>query len=1149
MKKLLLIPALILGFLIADISAQRVVNVHNNNVRVEILTDNSQEFSFRIHFPEPEFQSPVSGKEGHFGLTINGCRPSFHDGKPALPVWNKLIEIPHGARCDVFVTDVQQREIKTPQEYAVKELVPVQPSRAKSDTRPAPWIKDSLVYGQNDWFEYVFASHHNGGFIRNTYLKRLFISPISYHTGTRQVKLVTSAVVTLKFVPSSSTEMAFDAAAYQTPFMDLSGYTLNNGASSQIVGQGGNSPVGYVILADSMFQTTLQPFIEWKRRKGFTVTEVYKGSPGVGSTAASMKSYLQNLYLSATPSNPAPTFLLIVGDVQQIPAFAGTTGNHPTDLYYAEFTGDIYPEMLYGRFSATTTAHLQAQIDKTLHMEKFLMTDPAYLSQMILVAGNDQDKALVWANGQINYAQSEYVNSSKNLTPHTWLYPASIGQSAPIIQQFNQGASIVNYTAHGGSTGWSDPSFTNTHVATLTNTGKYPLVISNACQTNTFQFAACFGETILRAGNKGAVGHIGASNLTYWDEDYHFAVGVGPIVQYPTYAQTGTGFYDRLFHTHGEPYAEWAVTQGSIIMAGNLAVTQSGASLTNYYWEVYHLMGDPSLMPYLGIPSPMTVQHPTMLPTGLTQVIIQAPPYSYAAISSNGVLHGAGLADPYGHAIIHINPLTQPAVAELVITGQNLIPYIDTIHFVTPSGPFILADSIVMYDLTGNNNQKADAGELIHLGMRLRNYTSFQGAPLTVRILNASSHITLVDSVFTIPSLAGLATLFSNGDLAFQIAPFVPDQQSVTVILRVEQGAQHWSSPFNFVINSARINILNARLHDPAGNNNGEIEPGEPFAITLQIRNEGHADLNGVQITLNQNSPYLQLAASIQTIPVFAANQSYMVTFTGNAFPGPIPTGSLVKLVAIASQGSYTDTLNTYKMLAPLQEDFETNNFSKYPWTLTGSQHWFTTTVDPYEGATCSRSGAIPSQSSTTMSITLPVIASDSISFYYKVSSELDYDFLRFRINQVEVGRWSGLQANWSRAAFPVDSGEVTFSWSYEKDYYMEDGQDCAWIDYIVFPVNGLFIGQNEPDLLLPLSLQVFPNPSDGDLNVVIHQGASATDGTLLLFSVDGRLMHQRSFSREESSIHISGHLLPKGVYLLVADTPAGSQSRKIIKL
>ena len=123
-------------------------------------------------------------------------------------------------------------------------------------------------------------------------------------------------------------------------------------------------PVKYVIVSDPMFREALQPFIKWKTKRGFNVIEAYTNDPAVGKTINSIKAYLQNLYTSATSTDPAPTFVLFVGDVAQIPAF--NCGDHVSDLYYCEYTGDYLPEVYYGRFSANTVAELLPQINKTL---------------------------------------------------------------------------------------------------------------------------------------------------------------------------------------------------------------------------------------------------------------------------------------------------------------------------------------------------------------------------------------------------------------------------------------------------------------------------------------------------------------------------------------------------------------------------------------------------------------------------------------------------------------------------------------------------------------------------------------------------------------------------------------------------------------
>ena len=79
------------------------------------------------------------------------------------------------------------------------------------------------------------------------------------------------------------------------------------------------------------------------------------------------------MYDNASVNDPAPTYLLIVGDEAQVPSFNGSTGSHISDMYYCEFDGggDFYPEMYYGRFSATSAAEVEIQVNKTLIHEQY----------------------------------------------------------------------------------------------------------------------------------------------------------------------------------------------------------------------------------------------------------------------------------------------------------------------------------------------------------------------------------------------------------------------------------------------------------------------------------------------------------------------------------------------------------------------------------------------------------------------------------------------------------------------------------------------------------------------------------------------------------------------------------------------------------
>ena len=104
-------------------------------------------------------------------------------------------------------------------------------------------------------------------------------------------------------------------------------------------------------------------------------------------------------------------------------------------------------------------------------------------------------------------------------------------------------------------------------------------MIGNCCLSgkfNTTRYDACLGEALLRKNNNaGAVAYIGGTNSTYWPHDFCWSVGVRNNISNTMntqYDSDNLGMYDRLFHTHNEPYSEWYNTMGAIVAAGNAAV-------------------------------------------------------------------------------------------------------------------------------------------------------------------------------------------------------------------------------------------------------------------------------------------------------------------------------------------------------------------------------------------------------------------------------------------------------------------------------------------------------------------------------------------------------------------------------------------------
>jgi len=132
-------------------------------------------------------------------------------------------------------------------------------------------------------------------------------------------------------------------------------------------------------------------------------------------------------------------------------------------------------------------------------------------------------------------------------------------------------------------------------------------------------------------------------------------------------------------------------------------------------------------------------------------------------------------------------------------------------------------------------------------------------------------------------------------------------------------------------------------------------------------------------------------------------------------------------------------------------EGLETGNFDNFNWRSYGNANWLVTSSEKNSGNYSARSDSISDDENSTLEIILDC-ASGEISFFRKVSSEENCDYLIFYIDGIEKGKWSGEQ-DWAKVSYSVTVGTHTFTWTYSKDSTISIGYDSAWIDDIEFPL------------------------------------------------------------------------------------------------
>ncbi|NCD41354.1 MAG: hypothetical protein EOL88_04610 [Bacteroidia bacterium] len=633
-----------------------------------ILHSHSFEFiDFSLQTRQPDRVMVYPESIAFERLSLEGYTTTMIPGAPALPVFSRLFEIPVEAVPGITVTfrDSALIHLKAP-------VFPFQPSLSKSDDpEEVPFAYNPVFYTREGFLQPEVVKFEISGIQRDTRIMRLAVCPFRYLPENQLLVVYSNLQVQVTFEKGNLEK----TRQLKQKFFAGTPNTFLQMPLDQIPSQ---NPVTYVIVTDRMFEAQLQPFIAWKEQKGFRIVVGYTDETGFANT--SIKAWLSGLYNNPAPGYSPPLFLLLVGDVAQIPAWSGITGSHKTDFYYTEFTGDMLPDLYCGRFSANSPEQLQPQIDKTLDYEQYNFPNPAFLDEVVLVSGADISHSQTYGNGQIGYGINYYFNAANGLLSHTYLQPEPSGAnySANIRQNVSDGVAYANYTAHCGVTGWSNPSFLSSHVDALQNAGQYALMVGNCCQSATFA-SNCFGETLLRAPEKGAIGYIGGTNYTYWDEDFWWGVGVEPISANPLYHVENLGAYDRRFHTMPDiARTEWYVTQGEMTTAGNLAVLQSGSAKTLYYWEIYTLLGDPSLSVWFAQPSPLPVTY-SAVTAGVDQLQITTESDALVALQQNGIHRGSAYMGADGQ---HIFPLAALAAGDtLMITATHpaFQPCVDTL--------------------------------------------------------------------------------------------------------------------------------------------------------------------------------------------------------------------------------------------------------------------------------------------------------------------------------------------------------------------------------------------------------------------------------------------------------------------------------------
>lgn len=909
----------------------------------------------------------------------------------------------------------------------------------KIDPTTVPYTYGEM-YNQNAFYPGQRADLQEPYILRNYRGQAVSIYPFAYNPVTKTLRVfheMTVAIVKIGTGGENQLSRRSQEIATDPEFKYLYDNHFINFAETQgryaVVEEEGNM----IVICHGPYMEAMEPFVAWKKTIGRPI-EMFDVAT-IGSTPAEIKSFITDYY-----NDNGLTHVLLVGDHQHVPSYNNSSSGGYSDNYYAYLEGnDSYNELFVGRFSAESTTHVTTMVNRLITYERDLDENADWLAVGTGVARNEGAGG-GHNGGEADYVHMDYIRDSLLNYTYTTVnreYDGGVPgtpntTAAQISQRINDGTSIINYCNHGSQNSWSVGGYSSSDVENLTNTDRWPVIWAVACDNGKFTNGSCFAEAWTRAEHNGEpAGAIGT--MMSW------------ISQPWTPPMTGQ---DEMVTILVEGYENNIKrTLGGNSINGSMKMLDLHGSSGRSTHDTWILFGDPSMTMRTDVPAQMTVSHPSTLFLGMTDLAVNADAENAIVTLT---IDGEILASAYvsgGQANLNFPALDNVGMLTISVFGYNKVTYLSEIEVIPAEGPFVGYVGYDIDDESGNNNGLIDYNESIVLGITLENLGVETASDLMATLSTESPYVTFTDDSQSYGAIAvgeekNIADAFS-----FAVSDDIPDMTSIAFELEIVGADDTWEASFSINAHAPAFTIGTYMIADDiVGNSNGQLDPGETARIIVNIQNSGSSTAWEVQNELTLNNAFVTVNDGSYAIPgLDGGSQAF---FEVSVSPDA-PIGTVVDFSCTTTAGAYTAEKSFVAKIGLIIEDFETGDFTAFEWTSGGNLPWTITNEGAYEGTYAAQSGSIDDDQSSQMILSYEVSVDDSISFYRKVSSESGYDYLRFYIDNTQVGEWSGT-ADWSKVAYAVDAGMRTFKWEYEKDQSVSNGTDNAHIDYIVLPAS-----------------------------------------------------------------------------------------------
>ncbi|MGI6341955.1 MAG: C25 family cysteine peptidase [Bacteroidales bacterium] len=1021
-------------------------------------------------------------------IAFDGFALFTNAGEPNIPGISRLVAIPQGATASLEIIDYRVETIQNVN-IAPSPVIP------KENEDGLVFSKSSNVYNRNAFFPENITTISEVKQLRGVDVVLFNISPFAYNPVTKELKVYRDIKARITFNGGNG---QFGDNRLRSKYFDpiLMDNIVNSSSLPAIDYNERNSNITrspmttgceYLIIVpnDPSYRKWADSLRVFRTEQGISTNVVSLSEIG-GNSINDIKNYIVNAY---NTWDVPPVAILFLGDYGSNAQTNITSPIHNnycvSDNMFADINNDNMPDIVTARMTANNEEQVKTFVTKTLEYERTPPTTPGFYNNPITalgwqterwfqicsevvggyfkhVHGKDPVRINAIYSGTPGSVWSTATNTSTVVNyfgPNGLGYipatPSELGgwtggNSTMVTNAINSGAFLLQHRDHGMETGWGEPDYTNNNINDLNNVGKMSFILSFNCLTGKYNYSGeCFAEKFHRHKygglNAGAVGVTAASEVSYSFVNDTYAWGFFDMMWpdfMPDYGQQG-------------PNAPRGIMPAFANVAGKYFLQQSSwpyntqNKLVTYH--LFHHHGDAFLELFSEMPQNLTVMHPDVMIEVATSIGIKADEGSHIALTHNGQI----LATATGTGnILNVN-FTPPAVGQkvkVVVTKTNHYRHTSYFLIISADDPYIITDSYTINDVLGNNNNVIDFDETVFLSLAEKNLGNTDAHNVTVNLTGGDNYINIIDGTELYPSIPSKQTVTIADGFKIKISDDVPDQYTKILDVTATDGSDTWESHISVTCNAPSLYISEFTIDDSqGGNGNNRLDPGETAVLKVKVGNSGHSLAENVVVNISLTTGLIILENNTYVIDNINPMGTKFAEFTLSVNPNA-PTGMKTDLITSAVCGKYNASKTFILPIGLLVEDWETGDFSKFEWQHGGNKNWTITNVNPYEGNFSAKSGEITHYQSSQLILQYNFPVSDSISFMYKVSTETSGDGLKFFVDNVLQETFHGI-TGWNKAVFPIEQGQHMLKWIYYKNGSGSAGEDCAWLDFINFPL------------------------------------------------------------------------------------------------